>query len=99
MKSLLIQRCPLWTLQSYDFDIHKIYGQSTPNEKALEVPSAILGTVSLPSSLCSNVKCVPSVPKTLSKDPLHRMFCMCRVYQETVPMDHVPCALSQVLHS
>jgi hypothetical protein len=99
MKSLLIQRCPLWTLQSYDFDIHKIYGQSTPNEKALEVPSAILRQSRYHQVYPATSNVYRVFQKHSVKILCTECFVCVRVYQETVPMDHVPCALSQVLHS
>jgi hypothetical protein len=46
-----------------------------------------------------SVKCVPSVLKTLGKDPLHQMFCMCQVYQETVPIDHVPSVVRETTYA
>jgi hypothetical protein len=31
-----------------------------------------------PSGLCDSIKSVPNVPKTLGKDPLHRVFSICQ---------------------
>jgi hypothetical protein len=43
-----------------------------------------------PSGLCDSNKSVPNVPKTLGKDPLHRVFSICQSVSGNCPEG--PCA-------